>query len=300
MKILMQPTRVCLTGLLALLASATLQIASAEDTVLLRDGAIVVTDQDVQQELLLFSETERDAITTDPEALKGLLRRIYLGKRLVAEAGQAGLDQDPTVQARLAAEQRRVLSDALREHARQQIEYPDFAALARQHYAARPDEFQLPEQFKAAHILKKVQCACEKAEQRQRIDALLAQLKAGADFAELAKAQSDDTGSAAQGGDLGRWLKREDLVAPFANALAPLQIGELSNVVETEYGFHIIKKLDEQPARRQTFDEVRESLEQRLRQNYAKDQLQQQALSYMPGPEAQFNEPALQALLKSP
>ena len=112
------------------------------------------------------------------------------------------------------------------EHIQEQIEQPDFAALAREDYAVRRDEFQSPEQFKAAHILKKVSCDCERDPQRQRIEQVLARLKAGEDFATLAKAESEDVGSAARGGDLGDWVKREEVAAPFADAMAKLDIGQ--------------------------------------------------------------------------
>lgn len=68
-----------------------------------------------------------------------------------------------------------------------------------------------------------------------------ARLQAGEDFATLANTESDDTASAAKGGDLERWLKRTDVVAPFAEALAKLETGQVSDVVETQFGLHLIK-----------------------------------------------------------
>ncbi|HRY14645.1 MAG TPA: peptidylprolyl isomerase, partial [Candidatus Competibacteraceae bacterium] len=232
----------------------------------------------------------------NPNSIKDLLRQIYQNKYMVAAAEQLKLNDDPIVQAQLVFEKQRILAEALREHTRKQIQSPDFAALAREHYAARRSAFQLPERFKAAHILKKVQCSCERDPQRQVIERLLARLRAGEDFAALAKVESDDTSSAAQGGDLGRWVTRKDLVTPFVDALIPLEIGQISGIVETEFGFHIIKKLDSQPARLQDFDEVRENLERHLRQTYVDDQLVQRSADYLPPADAQFNETALKAL----
>ena len=284
--------------ILALLSAApALHAATEDEQILLRAGDITVTGQDLQQQLLLLTAAERAQVLAGPDKLRGYLRLIYQDKRMTAAAEQLGLDRTPQIQARLITERRRVLAAALRDHTKTQLPPPDFAALAREQYAVRRDEFQLPEQFKAAHILKRVQCDCEREEKRQSAEQLLARLRAGEDFATLAKTESDDTSTAAQGGDLGRWMKREQLVTPFADALVKLDIGALSDIVQTEFGFHLIKKLDYQPVRQQSFEEVQGRLEQNLRQSYVKDQLEQRAYSYLPPADATFDEPALETLL---
>jgi parvulin-like peptidyl-prolyl isomerase len=120
-------------------------------------------------------------------------------------------------------------------------------------------------------------------------------LQAGEDFAALAKAESEDTGSAEKGGDLGDWFKAEKMVAPFAEALARLNPGQVSDVVETQFGFHLIKLLDRQPARLQSFEEVQPGIEQRLRKTYVQEQLRKQADNYLPGADAKYDNSALEA-----
>ena len=282
---------------LQILAIFPARAAETGPQVLLKASGITVTQQDLQQRLLLLPEAERARILAKPEALKNFLSGIYQTKNMVAAAERLKLDEEPLVQAQLVVERQRILAEALREQTRKKIHLPDFAALAREHYAVRHDEFQLPEQFKAAHILKKVECACEREQKRQVLEQLRTRLQAGEDFASLANAESDDTASAAKGGDLERWLKRSDVVAPFAEALAKLETGQVSDVVETQFGLHLIKKLDYQPARLQSFDEVQQNLEQQLRQDYVKDQLAQRATDYLPPANATFDESALQSLL---
>ena len=293
----MTTLRLFIGMLFSLLTTPAVCADATNQQVLLSAGDIVVTTQDLQQRLLLLPETERARMLAGPESIKSFLRQLYQNKYMAAAAERLKLNDDPKVQAQLVFEQQRVLSEALREYTRQQIQSPDFAALAREHYAVRRDEFQLPEQFKAAHILKKVQCDCEREEKRRALEQLRVRLQAGEDFATLAKAESEDTGSASHGGDLGRWFKRSDVVAPFGDALAKLEKGQVSDIVETQYGFHLIKKLDDQPARLQSFDEVRESLEQRLRGSYVDDQLVERAKGYLPPADAKFDETALQSLL---
>lgn len=282
--------------LFSLLAVSVAPAAGEDERILLSAGDLTVTGQDLQQELLLLTEAERSQALTSPDQIKSLLSQIYLGKRMIAEAQRLGLDQVPLTQARLMGVRRQTLSEALREHVRAQIEPPDFTQLAREQYVVRRDEFQLPEQFKVAHILKKASCDCERDSQRQRIEQLRTRLQAGEDFAALAKTESEDSGSASQGGDLGGWVKREQLVAPFAEALVKLEPGQLSDVVETQFGYHLIKLQERQPPRLQSFEEVQPILEERLRQTYAQDQLRKQAANYLPGPNAKYDEAALDAL----
>jgi peptidyl-prolyl cis-trans isomerase D len=101
----------------------------------------------------------------------------------------------------------------------------------------------LEKQVRARHILIKVAsdaALAVKEEARAKADALLTQLKAGADFAELARQHSQDKGSARRGGDLG-YNPRGRMVAPFDEAQFSLQPGEISDLVESKFGFHIIK-----------------------------------------------------------
>ena len=294
----MTTVRFLLTGMLLALLAPLSRADNPDQRILLSTGDSAVTSQDLQQELLLLPEAERTQTLATPARLKELLRQIYQGKRMMAEAERLGLDQTPQGQARLAAARRQALSHALREYVRERIEPPDFTALAREHYVAHRDEFQLPERFKAAHILKKVGCDCEREEKRRQIEQLRTRLQAGEDFAALAKTDSDDTRSAAKGGDLGDWTHRDKLVAPFAEALAKLEIGQISELVETQYGFHLIKKLDYQPARQQSFEEVQPGIEQRLRQTYTQEQLKKQAASYLPGADEKYDDSAVEAFLR--
>jgi peptidyl-prolyl cis-trans isomerase D len=101
----------------------------------------------------------------------------------------------------------------------------------------------LEKQVRAQHILIKVDSAADeatKAEKRAQIDALLARAKKGEDFEALAREHSEDTGSAKQGGDLG-FNPRGRMVKPFDDAQFALAAGQLSEVVESTFGFHIIK-----------------------------------------------------------
>jgi len=104
----------------------------------------------------------------------------------------------------------------------------------------------------------------EKAEARTKIEDILAQAKAGADFTELAKEYSEDPGSKDKGG-LYEDFPRGQMVKPFEDAAFTVPVGELSGVVETTFGYHILKIVDRKKETR-PFEEIRAELESKLRQ----------------------------------
>ncbi len=106
-----------------------------------------------------------------------------------------------------------------------------------------------PEQVRASHIL---------VETKEEADAIKSELDAGADFAELAKEKSTD-GSAANGGDLD-FFAREDMVQEFSDAAFALEVGQVSDVVQSKFGYHIIKKTDYKPAVEADFEAKKEAI----------------------------------------
>lgn len=141
-------------------------------------------------------------------------------------------------------------------------------------YAKNPDQFKQPERVRASHILIGVPRdadAAAKTQARAKADQILKDVKAGKDFAALAKENSQDPGSAAKGGDLG-FFQQGQMVGPFNDAAFKLPPGTVSDIVETEFGFHIIKVIEKQPARTVSLDEVKPQLEQFLLQRNRQEQ----------------------------
>lgn len=139
---------------------------------------------------------------------------------------------------------------------------------ARAFYDANAARFTLPEERHASHILVKVDKdapATERAKAKAKAESLLEQARRNpADFAELAKKNSDDAGSAANGGDLG-WFGRGSMVKPFEDAVFGLKPGELSGLVQSDFGYHIIKLTGVRGGERQPFEQARGEIEAQLR-----------------------------------
>lgn len=126
---------------------------------------------------------------------------------------------------------------------------PATDAEVRDFYEKNPEKFRQDEAVRASHILILADAKADEATKkkaRAQIDAILKRARAGEDFAALAKAHSQD-GSAAQGGDLD-FFSRGRMVPEFEEAAFALKVGEISDVVTTQYGFHIIKATDRRPA----------------------------------------------------
>lgn len=133
-------------------------------------------------------------------------------------------------------------------------------------YAKNPDQFQQPERVRASHILIPVPenaDSAAKSQARAKAEQVLEELKAGGDFAALAKQHSSDPGSAANGGDLG-YFQAGQMVGPFNDAAFSLKPGATSDLVETQFGFHIIRVADKQASRTVPLDEVRTKVEEYL------------------------------------
>jgi peptidyl-prolyl cis-trans isomerase D len=128
------------------------------------------------------------------------------------------------------------------------------------YYAKNQPRFSTPESRSASHILiavKKGASAADKAAAKAKAEAIAAELKkAPQDFAKVAKAKSEDPGSAEQGGDLGP-IEKGLLVAPVEAAIFKLKQGEISDVVESEFGYHVITVTSLKPAVVKPLDEVK-------------------------------------------
>ena len=141
-------------------------------------------------------------------------------------------------------------------------------------YSSSLDNFRMPERVHARHILLKTEgkSDAEKKALMAKAEDLLKQLKNGADFAELAKKNSED-GSKDQGGDLG-WFTHGQMVPEFDSAAFALKPKELSGVVTSQFGYHIIQTMEKDPAKLKPFEEVKDELAKEVRAQAVAEKMQ--------------------------
>lgn len=238
-------------------AFALLSPAIAQ-SVLGSDGNVKVTDLDMRATAELIPLATRSGLLSRSENVEQQAKGIYLRRRIAEEAARTGLDKSPVVEGLIALARERILSDAVLG-AFDAANAPGDAALesyAQAAYKADPSRFQAGAQVHARHILLRN----TGPEAKAKAGNLLAQIKGGASFEAIAQAQSDDITTSAKGGDLG-FISPDTTFKPFQAALAELKNpGDLSGVVETDVGYHLIKLEARREAGVLPYAEVREPL----------------------------------------
>ncbi len=161
------------------------------------------------------------------------------------------------------------------EAMRSKIVIPD--AEIERSYNENIEQYSTPEQVRASHILLKTE-GKDDAEVKAKAEDLLKQARAGADFAALAKKYSEDEGSAKNGGDLD-YFGRGRMVPEFDQAVFAMEPGQISDLVKTQYGYHIIKLVDKKPSTTRPLADVKQQIQDQLSYERAQTQASDLATS---------------------
>lgn len=276
-----------------LLLSLCANAALAQGSVLMQTGSVQVTADDVTAELQRVPPEARAAALAKPATVELILKTL-MARRLLAQEAQAnGSAARPEVQALRKVNDERILSD-VRMLQIDAAGEPDEAALdayARNKYQAESKLFEVPAQTHARHIL----LTGDGDEPKAQAEKLLADIKGGASFEELAKAQSKDPGSAAKGGDLGFFAEGR-MVPEFDAALKDMKPGEVSAPVKTQFGWHLIQLVERRPAGKRPYDEVRQDLHREARTRILSEKRVAKSTALLEG--ATYQEDAIKAFVE--
>ena len=226
---------------------------------------------------------------------------IYLTKTIAAEFERDATRDDELV-TMYAEDQirRQKMSIWLDETARSMLAEMDWATLAREEYLANPDLYEKPEKLRASHILIKT-------EDKRLFDAISVAEKARLEtltdenFDDLATAYSESQ-SGVRGGDIG-FFSRGDMVPAFENAAFDLEVGEISDLVITQFGVHIIKLTGREPPARAPFEEVEAYIVDALKKKHSgeiRDRLVNNIREGMLSSDAFYNESLVESLRADP
>jgi peptidyl-prolyl cis-trans isomerase C len=214
---------------------------------------------------LLFQESKKRGIQIKSDAVSDQLQKIQQRypnkeefKKLLSNMGLTESDVQAQIERGMA------IQELIDKEVTEKITVSDEETKA--FYDKNPKLFQQPEQIKASHILIKVQAdapADQRAEARKKIEDVQQKVKKGEDFATLAKTYSEGP-SGPKGGDLG-YFRRGQMVKPFEEAAFSLKPDETSEIVETQFGYHLIKVNDKKPAKKMTYAEVKDRLNEHLK-----------------------------------
>lgn len=180
------------------------------------------------------------------------LDSIINQRLLYAEASKLNFDKDPGVQKQLDEARKEILIKAyLRKEIEDTVKVTDEDA--KKYYDANKEKFKEPEKINISHIL-----VDNEAEAKD----IMAKLKSGAEFATLAKERSKDA-SKEKGGELG-FIAKGQTAPEFEQAAFALQPGQISDIVKTQFGYHIIKVSEKQPEKLMAYDDIKDQLKQMM------------------------------------
>lgn len=252
---------------ISVILAFTLSYANAEEKeakseeILADVNGVKITLGDFEKEVATLPENYRRMVDANK---RQFLDEFILREILYQEAIKKGLDKDKEIISALEIFKKKLLVQTLLE--KEVVERTTVSEdEVKQYYEEHKDDFKIPEQVNAAHILVKVEETADEAENKaalEKAESLLKRIKEGSDFSELAK-ENSDCPSGSRGGELG-YFSRGRMVPEFEEAALKLKAGEVSDIVKTKFGYHIIKILERKEASQKEFSEVREEIEQKL------------------------------------
>lgn len=226
---------------------------------------------------LLHQEAQKKGVEPDPKAIeeqfKDLKNRFPDEAQFQAMLEQLGITTDSLKQ---QIAQRLMIQQVIEQEVGKDVTITD--AEAREFYESNPEMFQQPEKVRASHILIKAKPDAKQSEKdaaRKKLEGIQEKVKAGEDFGKLAKTHSEGP-SGTKGGDLG-FFGRGQMVKPFEDVAFALKTGEVSDIVETRFGYHLIKGTDKQKAGSVPYEEV----EDRLKDYLKEQKVQKQVAAYI-------------------
>jgi parvulin-like peptidyl-prolyl isomerase len=233
-------------------------LAHAEPVAVLgKVGDIEITATDVREIIAGLDAAQQAALAKDPAALGQYVRALLIQRLVLKQALEQKWDQDPAVIAKLVRAREAALTESfLQSASAPDPSYPNEEELNSAYEAAK-SKLVIPRSYKLAQIYI--------AKDKSKIDSVSKQLKAkGADFAAIARSSSEESTSAAQGGEIG-WLTEDQIQPEIREKLPKLTLGSVSEPISLKDGWHILKVLDIREPRTPTLDEVRDNFVTQLR-----------------------------------
>ncbi len=297
-----KPSLYSLLPCAALGLGLTLTAAPAADTDVIAE---VGTQPVIAGELVPFFEnitaTQKDALKQNPAALNQTVRLLLLQKVLLKEAEASGWEKQPEVAEELARLRQRAIAESyLRTVAKVPDGYPSESEL-KAFYESRKGSLVVPRQFQLAQIYLANPKAADKAtdeQARAQLEAVGKKLKAaGADFAAIARTESEEPQTAARGGEVG-WVAEASLQPEIRAKLGAK--GSVTDAIRMGEGYYFIKVLDVRESRTPTFEEAKPQLTQAMKTERFKQNQEAYLAKLQQQNPMSINELALSKLLDTP
>lgn len=238
------------------------------DTVLASNATVKVTKADFDAEISRIPESERFEFLLSRVRIAGLLENLLINRVLAQEAIEQKLDQNQIVKDEILNQTEKVLAKYRAQQLLKETKVKDFTAAAREAYLVDPKKSIRPARYKPWQILVSLQ-GRDKVTARKRAEQARERVLRGGDLEEIAKEFSDDTNSKKTGGILDL-TELTEFEPSFAEALKKMKPGEVSEVIETRYGFHVIYLMELLPEKKLSFELMKSDLMEEARIAYLK------------------------------
>jgi len=267
--------------------------------IVVKDQGVSMTKEELQFVVKNWTPDMQKAAANDPGDRLELLNLALSNKKIAAQADTVAASTARSVYWEYVLKLRNMQREFVVSHYLTNLQYPDMSDLAAERYETQKEKYAfVPEERLVSHIL--VMCipgSCDRKERRPEAETILAKLKAGEDFTALVGQYSEDAGTAAKGGRFDRWmtLGMQGVDPHFlGGAFEISSVGDHSDLVETQFGFHIIRLDELRPAYYRLFDEVRIDIVTALRSEYAELAAKDFDAQYLISSEAVIDEAALE------
>jgi len=297
--------RPVLTIALLLLAGAGYSLhaaPAAEDaTVIARVGDNSVTAAEIRDAVRNLDANSQAAIARDPSQLSQVVRAILTRRLVLQEADSKKWDQNPAAAAQIARARDNALVETYLESVSMPPDsYPSQSELQAA-YDANKSALLMPRQYRLAQIFIKCPKSADAdtaAKAQVKLDGIRKRLKQkDADFSTVARANSDEPQSAAQGGEIG-WVAENRIQPEIRTQLGSLEKGTVSDPVRLDDGWHILKVLDQKAPYTPELGEVKQQLAARMRQQKAQANSQEYVAKLLQQSPVEINEIELSKVLK--
>ncbi len=290
---------VVIAALCAMTAARAADVA-AGDVVLAKNGATQVTSLEFEAELQRIPAEMRAEFVSGNKRVGDLLLQILLRKTLALQARAAKLDQDPLEAARMRGEVDKVLAQlrltSIEEAAAAEFDAKrdTYVARANELYTVDKQRYRAPEEVSASHILFDTKKHTSD-EAKALAEAARARVVAGANFNTVAKEVSEDPSAKENDGKLGYFTRQRMDPAFSKSAFGLKQVGDVSEPVQSSFGWHVIRLDGRKEPRVKSFDEVRDEIVEGLKKRYVDDKRELAVNAVRNDPATSIEDPQVKA-----
>jgi parvulin-like peptidyl-prolyl isomerase len=244
------------------------QVVTVPTTVVTRQGDAVVTFADIDAFAERMPEKERPAFFDSPKRIEATIMNLLLQKQLAAEARKEGLENDPGVKQQIDLAIDEALARARMNRLKSELKIPDMTSLAKETYLGNKEKYMEPGRFDVKQILIKTDTRTED-EAKALAETIEKEAKAHPDqFDALIAKYSEDPTKTSNGGVISQAGTNKYAPAFSAAAKALQKPGDISPVVKTKYGFHVMQLMVHTEDKQQTFAQVRDEVVKQLSDDY--------------------------------